>query len=68
MATATTTTQDFTKKTTKRRLEDFWRYVKRNPSLDVGLGLFLALFLFVAITCPKLSSPETTRSKPAATV
>ena len=48
MATATTT-QDFTKKTTKRRLEDFWRYVKRNPSLGVGLGLFLSLFLFVAI-------------------
>ena len=49
MATANATTQDFTKKTFKRRLEDFWRYVKRNPSLGVGLGLFLSLFLFVAI-------------------
>ena len=49
MATSTAETQDFTKKTFKRRLEDFWRYIKRNPSLGVGLGLFLALFLFVVI-------------------
>ena len=49
MATANATTQDLTKKTFKRRVEDFWRYVKRNPSLGVGLGLFLSLFLFVAI-------------------
>ena len=49
MATATANTQDITKKTFKRRLEDFWRYVKRNPSLGVGIALFLTLFLFVAI-------------------
>ena len=49
MATSTATTQDITKKTFKRRLEDFWRYVKRNPSLGVGIALFLTLFLFVAI-------------------
>ena len=49
MATATANTQDITKKTLKRRLEDFWRYVRRNPSLGVGIALFLTLFLFVAI-------------------
>ena len=36
-------------KTMKRRFEDFIRYVRRNPSLGVGLGLFLALFLFVTV-------------------
>ena len=49
MATSTLTTQDITKKTFRRRLEDFGRYIKRNPSLGVGIALFITLFLFVVI-------------------
>ena len=39
MATSTATTQDITKKTFKRRLEDFWRYVKEILTW-VGIALF----------------------------
>ena len=41
--------QDLTKKTFKRRLEDFARYIRRNPSLGVGIALVMSLLLFVII-------------------
>ena len=33
----------------KKRLFNFLRYLRRNPSLGVGLGFLLSLFLFVVI-------------------
>ena len=39
MATETIT-NNLPAKNMKRRFEDFIRYVRRNPSLGVGLGLF----------------------------
>jgi len=50
MTTATTdASADLTKKTFRRRLEDFGRYIRRNPSLGVGIALLLSLLLFVII-------------------
>ena len=46
---AESTSQDLTKKSFKRRLEDFGRYVRRNPSLGVGIALLMSLLLFVII-------------------
>ena len=38
-----------TKKSLRRKLEDLFRYIRRNPSLGVGMLLLLSLLLFVAI-------------------
>ena len=46
---AESASQDLTKKSFKRRLEDFGRYVRRNPSLGVGIALLMSLLLFVII-------------------
>ena len=46
---AESASQDLTKKSFRRRLEDFGRYVRRNPSLGVGIALLMSLLLFVII-------------------
>ena len=46
---AESASQDLTKKSFRRRVEDFGRYVRRNPSLGVGIALLMSLLLFVII-------------------